>query len=249
MKINYTGILGSIVIIVIWLLITITGIIDRVFLPTPIDVFKELGLLLTTKGIYIDLYATLWRTLSGFTIGAVFGVVVGLSMGFYKSVYQAMEFPVDFFRSIPATALFPLFIVVFGLGDQVKLFIAAWASSMVILINTLYGIKNVSATKLLVAKTKKSSSLKIFTKIIFPGALSNIFGGLRIGFSLAMVVEVVSEMFLGSNDGLGYRVFNASSIFEMEEVYATIIIIGVMGYLLNKSIIIVEKKLVHWVGK
>ncbi|GAH17264.1 unnamed protein product, partial [marine sediment metagenome] len=67
--------------------------------------------------------------------------------------------------------------------------------------------------------------------------------------SLAIVVEVVSEMFLGSNNGLGYRVFNASSIFEMEEVYATIIIIGIMGYLLNKAILLIERRVVHWAGR
>jgi ABC-type nitrate/sulfonate/bicarbonate transport system permease component len=243
------AIIGTGIIIACWFIIGYTGLIDRLFLPSPYAVAKELYFLLKSAPVYIDLLATLWRSLGGFTIGAVFGVTVGLIMGFYRKIYLSMEFPVDFFRSIPATALFPLFIVLFGLGDEVKLFIAAWASSMVVLINTIYGIKNVSESKLLMAKLKKASWLKIFTHIIFPGSLSFIFGGLRIGLSLAIVVEVVAEMFLGSNKGLGYRVYSASTIFNMEEVYATIILIGLLGYVLNKSILILEKKIVHWVGK
>jgi ABC-type nitrate/sulfonate/bicarbonate transport system permease component len=243
------AILGTLIIIVVWLLVDVLGLVHEVFLPSPIDVLKKLLSLFQSKHIFIDIYSTLWRSLGGFAIGATFGVTVGLVMGFNKKVYLTMEFPVDFFRSIPATALFPLFIVLFGLGNEVKLVITAWASSMVVLINTIYGIKNVSESMLLMAKLKKLSWINTFRKIIFPGSLSFIFGGLRIGLSLAIVVQVVAEMFLGSDDGLGYRVYSASTIFNMEEVYASIILIGLLGYLLNKSILLLERQVVHWTGK
>ncbi len=243
------AILGTLIILAVWLMVGMLGLVHELFLPSPLAVVKELITLFQSKHIFIDIYATLWRSLGGFAIGATFGVTVGLIMGFNKKVYLTMEFPVDFFRSIPATALFPLFIVLFGLGNEVKLVIAAWASSMVVLINTIYGIKNVSESKLLMARLKKLSCIRTFTKIIFPGSLSFIFGGLRIGLSLAIVVQVVAEMFLGSDKGLGYRVFSASTIFNMEEVYASIILIGLLGYLLNKGIMHLERRIVHWSGK
>lgn len=240
---------GSMIFLLIWFLITATGLISRLFLPTPIDVFKELFLLVISYEIFYDLFASLWRTLIGFFIGSVIGVLIGLIMGHYKTIYETMEFPVDFFRSIPATALFPLFIVIWGLGDQVKIFIAAWSSSMVVLINTIYGIRNVSIVRLMVAKTKKASFFKTFFKVIIPSALPYIFAGFRIGLSLALVVEIVAEMFLGSQSGLGKRIFNASSIFEMEEAYATVLVVGLLGYFLNKMIILVEGRVVHWSGR
>lgn len=241
--------IGSLAILLLWEVLTATGIVNKVFLPSPLAVASEIVRLFKSGGIYIDLFSTFWRSMLGFVMGASFGIVAGLIMGYYKKVNLSMEFPMDFFRSIPPTALFPLFIIMFGLGDNVKFFIAAWASSMVVLINTIYGIKNVSETRILVAKLKKISWFNTFRYIIFPGALSYLFGGLRIGLSLALVVEIVAEMFLGSSTGLGYRVYNAGTIFRMEEVYATIILIGLLGYLLNRSILIIEKKVVHWAGK
>ena len=239
---------GSAILLLVWLLVTTTGLISRLFLPSPIAVFKKLYLLVTSYQILWDVLATLQRTLLGFLIGCLVGVLIGLAMGHYKRFYETMEFPVDFFRSIPATALFPLFIVIWGLGDEVKIFIAAWASSMVVLINTIYGIRDVAVIRLMVAKMRRASFIKTFCKVMIPNALPYIFAGMRVGLSLALVVEIVAEMFLGSQSGLGRRVYNATSIFEMEEAYATVVVIGLVGYLLNKAIILTESKVVHWSG-
>jgi ABC-type nitrate/sulfonate/bicarbonate transport system permease component len=239
---------GSLILLVVWFLITATGLISRLFLPSPITVLKELYLLILSHEILWDVLATLKRTLSGFLIGCFVGVGIGLIMGYYEKVYRIMEFPVDFFRSIPATALFPLFIVIWGLGDEVKVFVAAWAASMVILINTIYGLRNVSIIRLRVAKIKRASFFKTFLKVIIPDSLSYIFAGFRIALSLALVVEIVAEMFLGSQDGLGRRIFNASSIFQMEEAYAAVFMVGLLGYSLNKMVILLERRVVHWSG-
>ena len=240
---------GTLILLILWFFISATGLIQQVFLPSPVAVFRELYSSFFSIAIFEDLFATVWRTLLGFLLGCTFGVVIGLIMGNYRRVYETMEFPVDFFRSIPATALFPLFIVVWGLGDQVKIFIAAWASSMVVLINTIYGIRSVSSIRLMVAKTKKMSSIKTFYKVMLPDALPYIIAGARIALSLALVVEIVAEMFLGSQSGLGRRIFNATTIFEMEEAYATVFVVGLLGYMMNKIIILIEKRVVHWAAR
>ncbi len=240
---------GSLILLTVWFLVTATGLINRLFLPPPFAVFSKLYQLCLSADIALDLLTTFGRTLLGFCLGSALGMAVGLIMGHYKRFYQLMEFPVDFFRSIPATALFPLFIVIWGLGDNVKVFVAAWATSMVVLINTIYGLRSVAVIRLMVARIKKASFFKTFFKVIIPNALPYIFAGLRIGLSLALVVEVVAEMFLGSLSGLGRRIFNATSIFEMEEAYATVLVVGLLGYALNKSIILIEKKVVHWSGR
>ncbi len=241
--------LGSLVMMILWWIITATGIIDRLFLPSPIAVFHRLFLMFISFEIFGDIWASLWRTTTGFLIGCCIGVGIGLIMGYYKRVYQLMEFPVEFFRSIPATAIFPLFIVIWGLGDKIKVFIAAWASCLVVLINTIYGLRSVANIRLMVAKTKNASFAKTFFKVIIPDASPYIFAGFRIALSLALVVEIVAEMFLGSESGLGRRIFNSTSIFEMEEAYATVLIVGLLGYFLNKTILLVQKKIIHWSGK
>jgi len=241
--------LGSLILLAFWWFVTATGIISRLFLPSPIAVFHKLYVLLVSFSIFGDIWASLWRTTLGFLLGCVIGVAIGLIMGYSKKVYELMEFPVDFFRSIPATAIFPLFIVIWGLGDKIKVFIAAWASCLVVLINTIYGMHNVAHIRLMVAKTKKASFAKTLFKVIIPNASPYIFAGFRIALSLALVVEIVAEMFLGSQSGLGRRIFNSTSIFEMEEAYATVLVVGLIGYFLNRLIIFAQKKLIHWEGK
>ncbi len=101
----------------------------------------------------------------------------------------------------------------------------------------------------MVAKTKRATLLRTFCKVIIPDASPYIFAGLRIAMSLALVVEIVAEMFLGSQSGLGRRIFNSTSIFEMEEAYATILVVGVLGYCVNKAALLIESRVVHWPGK
>jgi NitT/TauT family transport system permease protein len=84
---------------------------------------------------------------------------------------------------------------------------------------------------------------------MIPSALPYIFAGFRLGLSLALVVELVAEMFLGSQDGLGRRIFNATSIFDMTQAYATVFTVGLLGYFLNQMVLLIERRLIHWSGK
>lgn len=223
--------------------------VSRLFLPSPWAVINSLAVLTQTWEPYVDILATLKRTLIGLAFGTIIGVVLGILLGAFQPLYQTFRLPMDFIRSIPATALFPLFIVLFGLGDTVKIFVAAWAACLIVLINTLYGLQNVSQTRRLLGKLKKFSFLKTVRFIIVPSALPYIAAGVRVSISFALIVELVAEMFLGSNNGLGHRIFSAASVLAMEEVYAGIMLIGILGYGLNSAMLLIERKMVHWSGQ
>ena len=177
------------------------------------------------------------------------GVTAGTLLGSFRALYQTLRLPMDFVRSIPATALFPLFIVLFGLGDTVKIFVAAWAACLIVIVNTLYGFQNISHTRLLIGKLKKFSFGKTVRLIILPSALPYIAAGIRVSLSFALIVELVAEMFLGSQNGLGHRIFAASSVLAMEEVYTGILLIGALGYVLNSLMLFAEQKIIHWSGQ
>lgn len=243
-KIKYYNLIGILIFVGIWGLLSL--FLDKLFLPTPIEVLEKIIELLTKKGLYVDIYQTSLRTTLGLLWGGLVGLTMGLLAGCFKKIHLIFNLPIDFLRSIPATALFPLFIVIFGLGNNIKIFSSGWTVMFVIFINTYYGVKNISPSKLLLAKLKRLNFFKRISLIILPGALPNIVAGVRVAVSLALVIELAAEMFLGSNYGLGTRIYNASTIFEMEEVYATILIIGTMGYLLNLSMTKIEKKIIHW---
>jgi len=240
-------ILGIIIVFVIWELLSLS--VNRIFLPSPWAVINNLIVLAQTPGLYVDIWVTFERTIVGLSFGTVAGVVAGTLLGSFRALYQTMRLPVDFIRSIPATALFPLFIVLFGLGDTVKIFVAAWAACLIVLVNTLYGFQNISQTRLLVGKLKKFSFRKTVCLIILPSALPYIAAGIRVSLSFSLIVELVAEMFLGSQNGLGHRIFAASSVLAMEEVYVGILLIGILGYVLNSLMLLIEHKIIHWSGK
>lgn len=239
--------IGIIVTLLAWEILSL--FVGRLFLPSPWIVANKFASLINNLQLYIDIWATFRRASIGITLGAVIGVVLGTLFGAYQTLYLTMRLPIDFVRSIPATALFPLFIVLFGLGDMVKIFVSAWAMCFIVLINTLYGFQNISHTRRLLGKLKKFSFLKTVRLIILPSALPHIAAGIRVGLSFALIIELVAEMFLGSQNGLGHRIFAAASILAMEEVYVGIILIGILGYGLSSLMLLAEHKIIHWSGK
>lgn len=170
-------------------------------------------------------------------------------MGYSDKIYSSFEFAVEFFRSIPATALFPLFLLFFGIDNQSKIAIVAWAASLILVINSMYGVHLGKELRIKAARTMKVKGFTLFQKIVFPEALPQIFSGMRIAISLSLIIVVVTEMFIGINFGLGHRIINAQLVFRTSEMYAAIMIAGILGYLINKIFIFFEKRIIHWAGK
>jgi len=238
-----------IIIVVIWFLAFNLKLISPLFLPSPQAVFLKIIQLLATTEILPDIASTLYRAFLGFIIACLIGIPLGLLMGYSDKIYSSFEFVVEFFRSIPATALFPLFLLFFGIGNQSKIAITAWAAGLVLIINSMYGVHLGKELRIKAAKTMKVKGFTLFQKIVFPEALPQIFSGMRIAISLSLIIVVVTEMFIGTNFGLGRRIIDAQLVYRISEMYAVIIIAGILGYLINKGFIFGEKKIVHWRGK
>lgn len=241
--------IGPGVILVTWLGLTSLGIVSPLFLPSLPSLFKALYVGLIRGGILPDLGMTLYRVVIGFALGFMVGVPLGILMGVNERIYASIEVVIDFFRSLPAMALFPLFLLVFGLGDKPKIGIAFYATLLFMAINTVYGVRNCKEMRVMVARTFGASKTQILRKVILPSSLPGIFAGIRVSVSLAVVVVVVSEMFMGTVHGLGQRIYDASLMYRIPEMYAAILITGLLGYMLNKMCFLLERRFVHWAGK
>src|SRR5262249_27158083 len=176
-------------------------------------------------------------------------IPLGILLGASEKVYRSVEFVVDFFRSTPASAMFPLFLVLFGVGDKTKVSVAAFGAALVILFNVAYGVMHARKTRLLAARVLGASRLRVLTDVMLLESLPQTFVGLRNGVSLALVIVVVAEMFIGSTDGLGQRVFEAQQLFAMPDMYAAIFAAGGLGYGLHLLFLLVQRPLVSWAGK
>jgi ABC-type nitrate/sulfonate/bicarbonate transport system permease component len=241
--------LGAVGFVIFWWLLYQSKVIDPVLLPSPGDSFKAIWNGFLGGPLAKDFLVTVWRTLIAFSLAVVIAVPLGVILGSMPRVYRACEFVIDFFRSTPASALFPLFLVILGVGEATKIAVAAFGAALLILFNTAYGVMNARKTRQAAAKVMGASKPRVMLDVTLLESLPQTFIGMRAGVSFALVIVVVAEMFIGSTDGLGQRVINAQAIFDMPEMYATIFAAGVLGYGLNLLFLVIERKFVHWGGK
>lgn len=245
---RYLVIVGPIIFLLFWEILRFSGLFNDMFTPSFIKILKGLFSLMKSN-LIVDIIQTLLRTLIAFILGGLIGIIIGLILGSSQKIYLASEFMVDFFRSLPATALFPMFLMFFGIGNTSKIAVAAFSCILVVLVNTMYGVKNTDKTRIIISKMEGASKSQIYYRVILPATLPEIFAGLRIGLSLSLIIVVVSEMFVGTSEGLGQRIINTHLTFEIPEMYAAILVTGLLGYFLNKIFVQVETKLIHWGGK
>jgi NitT/TauT family transport system permease protein len=241
--------IGPIALLIAWYLAHKLALVTPRLLPSPVATVQSVWTNARDGGLGSDFAMTLWRTFKSFAIAAAFGVPIGIVIGASERLYRSIEFLVDFFRSTPATAMFPLFMVIFGLGDVSKIAVAAFAAWLVVLFNVAYGVMNARQTRMLAARVMGASRARIFRDVLFYECLPQTFIGLRTAISLALVVIVVAEMFIGSDDGLGKRIIDSQITFDMPQLYGSILVSGVLGYGLNLVFLGLEKRLVHWSGR
>ena len=229
-----------------WYLLTLLKIVNPLFIPSPGAVANTFFKLILSVEMWANTGATSLRMLVGFFIASLIAIPIGVFLGRYRSAYLFCEFFIDFTRSIPATSLFPLFLLILGVGNESKIAMVAFSCFFVILINSIYGVWNSPKTRILIAKTFRASQLQMLLKIILWDALPDIFAGLRNALSIALILAVVSEMFVGTNSGLGFLIFNAKISYDTGKMYAIIIFLGILGYATNRFLLFFENRVIPW---
>ncbi len=242
-------VIGPLILLVAWFLVNALGLVTGKLLPGPVATVVATAEALWSSGLAFDLARTVARTLQAFAIAGAIGIPLGIAIGSNERMYRSIEFLVDFFRSTPATALFPLFMIIFGLGDFSKVAVAAFSSLLIVFFNVAYGVMNARPTRMLAARMMGASRLRVFRDVTFKESLPQTFVGLRTAVSLALVVIIVAEMFIGSDDGLGKRIIDAQITFDMPLLYGAILLTGALGYGFNLLFLTIEKRLVHWTGR
>jgi sulfonate transport system permease protein len=245
----FLPIVGVAGLLALWSIASYWQWVDPVLLPSPLSTFRSLWQGMDGGPLGFDFIKTVYRTAAATAIAAMIGIPLGILLGSSEPLYRSLEFVIDFFRSTPASAMFPLFLVLFGVGDETKIAVAAFGAILVILFNVAYGVMNARKTRLLAAKVMGASRLRVLFDVMLLESLPQTFIGLRNGVSLALVIIVVAEMFIGSQDGLGHSVFEAQQLFDMPRMYAAIFAAGALGYGLNLLFLLIERRFVHWSGK
>ncbi|MDQ8033863.1 taurine ABC transporter permease [Bordetella genomosp. 1] len=246
---RWLPLIGPVALFVVWDLVVRLGLVSPVLLPTPWATLVALFNGMSGGPLLTDFIASVSRTLQAFVIAAVVGVPLGVLLGSNEKLYRSVEFLIDFFRSTPSSALIPLFLMIFGVTDMNKVAIAAFAAVLVILFNSAYGVINARKQRVMAARVMGANRWQIFKDVLIWESLQPTFVGLRSGVSMALVIVIVAEMFIGAETGLGNRIINAQQVLNVRDMYAAILASGALGYVLNVLFLVIEKRVVHWSGR
>ena len=159
-------VVGVIGLLAVWSLAVAAQWVDPVLLPSPVATFKALWQGMDGGPLGFDFVKTVYRTAASTAIAAVIAIPLGIVLGSSEQLYRSLEFVIDFFRSTPASAMFPLFLVLFGVGDETKISVAAFGAILVILFNVAYGVMNARKTRLLAAKVMGASRLRVLFDVM-----------------------------------------------------------------------------------
>jgi NitT/TauT family transport system permease protein len=240
---------GPVALFIAWDLVVRFGLIKAILLPPPLATLQTLVTGLAGGALLTDFAVTVWRTLQAFVIAAVIGVPLGVLLGSNERAYRSVEFLIDFFRSTPSSALIPLFLLIFGVSDVNKVAIAAFGAWLIVVFNSAYGVLNARKQRVMAAKVMGASRWRIFCDVLVWESLQPTFVGLRSAVSMALVIVVVAEMFIGSDSGLGHRIIDAQQVLDVRSMYAAILAAGILGYVLNIVFLLLERRIVHWSGR
>lgn len=236
---------GVLVALVAWQLVVDNGLINSLFLSSPTDIARELGRMFGSGEIWPHLQVSAVEFVLGFALAATVGIVIGFLYGWYTFANDLLSPFINIFYATPRIALVPVFIIIFGIGVESKVAIIFVGCVIEIILNTAVGVRTVDPKMRQLAKSYGASDLTIFRTVALPHSVPYIVTGLRMGVGHGLVGVVVGELF-ASEAGVGHVLVNAAARFQMDRMYAALIIFCVAGVVLTELLSRVEAHYALW---
>lgn len=241
----FMAIASPIVLLLLWEALVRFGLLDARFFPAPTSVVVELVAMAQSGLLFKHTAYTVSRMAIGFVLGAVPGVFLGIVMGLSTGIRKFLQPALASIYPIPKIALFPLAMLIFGLGEPSKWVIVAVAVFFQVLFSTLAGVVNIDKVYLDVAANFRASRWQAYRTIALPAALPYIFTGFQLGVGMSLIVVVIAENF-GTEFGLGYVIWHAWQIFEVRDMYVALIMVALLGYLSQLLVLRLERFFIPW---
>ncbi|ONI78739.1 nitrate ABC transporter permease [Actinosynnema sp. ALI-1.44] len=239
-------------VLVVWQLLTMAS--GSKFFPTPLSIVEAAGnlwlggpasQLWLHDNVFVHVLPSLGRLLTGWLGAAVVGITVGIALGRSKHGIEYFGPLFAFLRSIPPVLLLPFFMVIFGIESGQKIALIAFGALWPILLNSVDGARSVDAVKTDTARSFRIPRAQWITMVVLPAALPKIFAGLRVSLSLSLVLMVISEL-VGAATGMGTQLTDAQRQYDYANMWAVIVLLGVLGFVLNTLLLAVERRVLSW---
>lgn len=229
--------------IVLWWIASIN--VSRNIIPTPLATLEAAGRLLSDGELQEAVLASISIYLSGYAVAILVAIPLGVVMGAFGLLGRTLEIYVYALSATPRVAFIPLVIVLLGLGSEAKIFIVFLGAVMPILINTYAGVRQSDPELIEMARSVGAGRLRIFTRIVLPGAVPYIIVGLRIGATIGLINTVVAELYTAVR-GLGGLLAVYGNTFRMAEYFVVVLSLAAIGVVVTEGLRIAEQRLGRW---
>lgn len=237
--------LSPLLLLLLWEALVRGGLLDARFFPAPSSVLRVMVELALSGELWVHIKASLLRVGAGFVLGAVPGAAIGIAMGLNRWVRAVLNPVVAAIYPIPKSAILPLMMLIFGLGEMSKVMLVAISVFFVVLINAMAGVMQIDPIYLDVGRNLRVSRLQFFRTIALPGALPVIMAGVKLGMGTSLIVIVMAEM-VASQSGIGYLLWRSWQTLVVEEMYVGLIVISALGLASTWLLEAVERLVIPW---
>lgn len=243
-RVNLRGLAFAVGVIAVLELLTATVLVS-VYVPRPSEVGTSLWTLIRDGSLTSATGATLQTFALGLAIATVGGVVIGGLLGTFPTLYRACRLIIEFLRPLPSVALIPFIILRFGVGQSAGVIMASYAAFWPILFNTCFAIRDVNPVSLDVARVFGVGRIATIWRVRLPSAASGIAAGIRISSAIALILAITVEM-ITSSGGLGYFIMRMQTAIRPADMYAGIVAVGIIGWLVNLLARVIERRAIYW---
>lgn len=220
-------------------------LVSPLYFPPISKVFATFFSLLQNGVLPLEVLRSLGRMGLGYLFAALFMIPMGTFMGVSKRGYYLFEPLLELLRPLPTPAIIPIAMLFLGIGNSMKVFAVFFACSFPVLLNTIDAVRSVNPFLIVTARCFGVDGIQLIFKVILPMASPQIISGLRTSLPLALIVTILSEM-IGSNDGIGHYILHMQRLFSIPEMYAGVLMLGMVGFVLNKGFIWMDRTVLAW---
>jgi ABC-type nitrate/sulfonate/bicarbonate transport system permease component len=236
---------SPILLLLLWEALVRSSLLDARFFPAPSSIWHTFVALVQDGSLWENTSASLQRLFWGFLVGGIPALLLGIAMGLNRTLRAFVDPLVAATYPVPKSAIFPLILLIFGLGEASKVVMVAIGVFYPVLINSCTGVLEINKIYLDVGHNFRATRWQVFRTIAIPGAVPHIMSGIKLGVGMGLILIAIAEM-IGAKSGLGFLIWNAWEILSVETMYVGLIVIALLGFLFSMLLTEVERVLVPW---
>lgn len=239
------GIASPLALLLLWEICGRAGWIDMRFFPAPSVIAQKMYTLAMSGELWEHLFASLQRLWWGSLLGGIPALVIGIIMGLYRPIHAAIDPLISATYPVPKSAILPLILLIFGLGEASKIVMVALGVFYPVVINTISGVRQIDKIYLDVGHNFSASRWQTFRTIALPGALPSIMAGVKLGIGMGLILIAIAEM-VGAKTGIGFMIWDAWQVLSVENMYVGLIVISILGFVLTLLLNEIEALVLPW---